>query len=437
MEDEGMILMKQKDLKRLKVLEQAVEKKIVQRKAAEWLGLSERQVRRLVQRMRAEGAKGLLHGLRGKASNRRCEKSFKEKVLGKYQQRYEGFGPTLACEKLSEKEKIEVSRETLRKWLIAEGLWKKRRHISEHHKWRERKECFGEMVQADGSHHDWLEARGPKLVMMGYSDDATGNVFARFYDYEGIMPAMDSFYRYVKCYGLPLSLYMDRHTTYQVPEGTLRVEEELEGKEKPVTEFGRALEELGVKLIAAYSPQAKGRIERLLGTFQDRLIKEMRLEGIKTKEEANRFLERYLPKYNRRFSVKAKNEVNVHGAVSKSIRLEQVLSIQTKRAVRNDHTIRHANQFYQILDKQRSKEVVVQERVDGKLYITDEGKELEYRKVESRPKQEEVKKISKPRKLWKPPMSHPYKQRNFEACAPIRARKESLALAASSDPYKP
>lgn len=436
MEDERMILMSREDLKRLKILEQAAGKKIRQAKAAEWLGLSDRQVRRLIRRMRAEGAKGLVHQLRGKRSNRRYAESFKEKVLRKYRQRYVGFGPTLACEKLEEREKLQVSRETLRKWLIVEGGWKKRRHVSEHHEWRERKECFGEMVQADGSHHDWLEGRGPKLVLMGYSDDATGNVFARFYDYEGVLPAMDSFYRYVKRYGLPLSLYMDRHTTYQANNGNLKLGEELEGREKSVTEFGRALEELGVRLIPAYSPQAKGRIERLFGTFQDRFIKEMRLEGIKTKEEANQFLERYLPKYNRRFSVRAKNEVNVHRAVPRSIRLEQVLSIQTKRVVRNDQTIRHGNQFYQILGRERVKEVVVQERVDEKMYITThEGKELEYRRVEPRPKQEEVRKIAKPRKQWTPPMSHPYKQRNFEACAPLRARKESLALAVSTSPY--
>lgn len=432
--EEERILMSREDLKRFKILEQVARKKVRQSKAGEWLGLSDRQVRRLVRRLRAEGAKGLVHRLRGKVSNRQYAGSFKEKVLGKYRQRYEGFGPTLACEKLEEKEKIEVSRETLRKWLMAEGWWKKRRRVCEHHEWRERKECFGEMVQADGSHHDWLEGRGPKLVMMGYSDDATGNVFAKFYDYEGVMPAMDSFYGYVKLYGLPLSLYMDRHTTYQGNPGNLKLDEELEGREKSVTEFGRALEELGVRLIAAYSPQAKGRIERLFGTFQDRLIKEMRLEGIKTKEEANRFLERYLPKYNRRFSVKAKHGVNVHRAVVKSICLEQILSIQTKRVVRNDHTIRHGNQFYQILAKQRSKEVVVQERIDGKLYITHKGKELEYLKVEPRPKQAVDKKISKPRKLWKPPMSHPYKQRSFEACAALRARKERMTLAASASP---
>ncbi|MBI3313441.1 MAG: helix-turn-helix domain-containing protein, partial [Candidatus Omnitrophica bacterium] len=146
--------MSQKDLKRLKVLEQAAGKKIKQRKAAEWLGISGRQVRRLIKRMRKEGAKGLVHRLRGRQSNRRYGDIFKEKVLGKYRQKYDGFGPTLAQEKLEEREKIKVSRETLRKWLIAEGWWKKRRHVSEQHQWRERKECYGEMVQADGSHHD-------------------------------------------------------------------------------------------------------------------------------------------------------------------------------------------------------------------------------------------------------------------------------------------
>ncbi|MBI3313075.1 MAG: hypothetical protein HYZ83_02435, partial [Candidatus Omnitrophica bacterium] len=279
--------------------------------------------------------------------------------------------------------------------------------------------------------HDWLEGRGPKLVIMGYIDDATGRVFGRFYDYEGIMPAMDSFCGYVKEYGLPMSLYMDRHTTYQPNNGRLKLEDELEGRQKTVTEFGRALEELGVKLIPAYSPQAKGRIERLFGTFQDRLIKEMRLEKIKTKEEANRFLERYLPVYNRRFAVKARSEVNVHRQVPKRVKLEEILSIQTKRAVRNDNTIRHGNQFYQILEVwngRKPKEVMVQERLDDKIYLIYEGKELPYRRLELRPKQESVSKIIQPRKRWKPPMSHPYKERNFKAYAWMRQAKADISI---------
>ncbi len=416
METEGMVVMSKRDLKRLKVIEQMMEKRIRQKKAAELLELSVRQIRRVLRRLESEGTKGVIHRLRGKGSNRRHPKEFKERVLKSCTARYEGFGPTLAQEKLEEREKLYVNRETLRQWMLAEGLWKIRRKVSGHRQWRERKECFGEMVQIDGSHHDWLEGRGPRLVMMGYIDDATGHVFARFYDYEGTVPAMDSFHRYAKCYGIPHSVYMDRHSTYK-GWAKLTVQEELAGKETSPSEFGRAMEDLGVKLIHAQSPQAKGRIERLFGTFQDRLIKEMRLEGIKSREEADHFLERYLPRYNRRFDKLARGEADVHRKAPQN--LKQVLSIQSRHSLRNDNTIRHANRFYQILGRwpgRRPKDVVVEERLDGKLYITDEGRELKYRSIQEPPRRIEVKRkpVSSARRPPKPPMTHPFKRRSFE-----------------------
>lgn len=407
--------MNRRDLRRWQVLEQVLEKKVRQVKAAEILELTDRQIRRLVKRVGAGGAKGLLHRARGRESNRRHCEGFRQQVLGIYRKRYEGFGPTLAVEKMLEREKIRIGRETLRQWLIEEGLWEGKRKAQKHREWRERRECFGEMIQMDGSHHDWLEGRGPKLVLMGYIDDATGHVFARFYDYEGTMPAMDSFYHYTKRYGLPHELYLDKHSTYK-GWGKLTVEEDLAGREAPVSEFGRAMEELGVKLIHAGSPQAKGRIERLFGTFQDRLIKEMRLAGIKSKEEANQFLQRYLPIYNRRFDKKARSQANLHRKPPKD--LKQALSIQTRHCLRQDHTIRHQGKFYQILERwagHRPKEVRVEERLDGKLYITREGRELQYRRIQEPPQRFPVpkKKPSKARRV-PIPMTHPYKRRSFE-----------------------
>lgn len=300
--------------------------------------------------------------------------------------------------------------------MMAEGLWQKRRKGWVHREWRARKERFGEMVQMDGSHHDWLEGRGPKLVLMGYIDDATGKVFGRFYDYEGTMPALDSFKRYAGQYGLPLSLYLDKHSTYKGWAKELTIAEELAGREEAVSEFGRAMENLGVKLIHANSPQAKGRVERLFGTFQDRLVKEMRLEGVKSKDEANEFLEKYLPVYNRRFSRKALLEGNLHRPAPKD--LNQILSIRTLHRLRNDNTIRHQNSYYQILrpwKNRRPKELVVEERLDGKLYITDRGKALEYRKI---PKPlERISEKPKTGKFHRPgsvPLSHPYKKRSFQ-----------------------
>ena len=411
MEKERTITMTVREIKRLRMIEEVIEGKLKQIKAAELLEISARQVRRMLRRVRREGAKGIVHQLRGKESNRRYEESFKEKVLGWCRKRYEGFGPTLAQEKLEELNQLVVSRETLRQWMLEGGLWEVSKKGWKHREWRERKACFGEMTQVDGSHHDWLEGRGPWLVLMGYIDDATGDVFAWFYDYEGTMPAMDSVYRYSMKYGLPHSVYLDRLKAY-CGDGKLSVEEELAGKEKTLSQFERALEELGVEVIHAQSPQAKGRIERLFKTFQDRLVKEMRLAGVKTQEEANRFLETYLPKYNRRFSVKAREEANLHRPAPRDRELKQILSIQEKRVVRNDFTIRYGTKLYQILDSgKKFKEVMTQERTDGKLYLVHEGRELAYREIKEPLKRvQPAPKKRPPTKPFIPALNHPWRR---------------------------
>ena len=429
MEKEGIILVKTKELRRLKVIEQVLEKRMKERQAGELLKLSVRQVRRLVWRVKKEGVKGLVHGLRGKESNRRHEESLRERAMKLCASKYEGFGPTLAQEKLEELDKIHVNRETLRQWMLKENLWELQRKGQKHREWRERKACYGEMEQGDGSHHDWLEGRGPWLVLMKYIDDATSRVFARFYDYEGTMPAMDSFCRYVKRNGLPHSLYMDKHSTYQSTE-RLSLENELEGRQKALSQFGRALAELGVELIAAHSPQAKGRVERSFRTFQDRLVKEMRLAGIKSKEEANEFLDKkFLREHNRRFAKQARNETNLHRPIPKGIHLKQVLSIQTPHCLRNDNTIRHENQFYQIEDRwkgKRPKRVVVEERVDGRFCITHQGRELVYRKIQEPVLQWEAKKKARnPQKVSIPAIEHPWKGPSFR-----RMQAEKVKVAA-------
>lgn len=412
MTEQGVLKVTNKELRKLKVIEEVIDKKLKQRKAARLLGISVRQVIRLVKRIRREGAKGIVHRLRGKESNRKHEESFKQKVLARCRKKYEGFGPTLAQEKLEELDKLDVNRETLRRWMLEEGLWELQRTGRKHLEWRERRACFGEMTQIDGSHHDWLEGRGPELVLMGYIDDATNEVFAWFYDYEGTLPAMDSFYRYSKRYGLPHSIYLDRLNAYR-GHGKLSLEEELAGENRQKSQFERALEELGVDVIHAQSPQAKGRIERLFRTFQDRLIKEMRLAGVKTKEEANRFLVAYLPKYNRRFCVQARDRANLHRPAPRDRELARILSIRHPRALRNDNTIRHENKFYQVLNGwngHRPKQVVVEERMNGKLYVMDGAREFRYREVAAPSRQFKPKKASrKLRKPWLPPRHHPWR----------------------------
>ena len=264
------------------------------------------------------GDNGVIHRLRGSPSNRRL--AYKDKALRIFKTKYPDFGPTLASEKLFERDKIKVNDETLRLWLINEGIPYKKRKKRPHRQWRQRRHYFGEMIQMDGSDHDWLEGRGPKLIFMGYIDDATGMPFGRFYEYEGTIPAMDSFKRYIQKYGIPNSIYIDKHAAYKSKKKP-SIEDELSNKD-PMTQFTRAMEELGVEVIYANSPQAKGRIERLFNTFQDRLIKELRLEKANTIIEANKVTARFLPKYAKRFSVKASREGDLHRPIPKEHRVK-------------------------------------------------------------------------------------------------------------------
>ena len=385
MAGEDIIRMSVRELRRLQVVHKVLDQEMTQKTAASLLDLSERHLRRLVRSVREFGDGGIIHRSRGRPSNRRFPEELKGRVLKLYRQKYGDFGPTLASEKLVERDGIGVNRETLRQWLLAVGLWAKRRQRRDHRQWRLRKECCGAMVQLDGSHHAWLEDRGPQLVLMGYIDDATNNVYGRFYDYEGTMPAMDSFKRYVRKYGFPLSVYLDKHTTYK-SHRRLTVEEELDGMSQPMSQFERALHELGVKVIHAHSPQAKGRVERLFGTLQDRLVKEMRLRGIKTRAEANVFLGEYLPKYNQRFRVTPANKADVHVKPERYFNLDRSLCIRTKRTVRNDNTVAHKSKLYQITEKVMSRKVIVEERLNGSVHvISSSGVSLKYREITRRP----------------------------------------------------
>ena len=383
----GLIVMTAQEAKRLHVIQQVIEHTVRQCHAAQLLGRSVRQIRRLVQRIRAEGPRGIVHRLRGRRSNRRHPERIRQRVLAVYRARYADFGPTLAQEKLRERHRLRVGRETLRRWLVGAKLWDRQRRQPTHHQWRERKACCGEMVQVDGSHHAWLEGRGPHLVLMAYIDDATSRVFARFYDYEGTLPALDSFARYAKRYGLPQSVYVDRHTTYRSP-GKRSVADELAGRARPQSQFERALAELGVQVIPAYSPQAKGRVERLFGTFQDRLVKELRLAGATTREEANTVLARYLPSHNHRFGCVPRSPVNVHRPCPAAGVLRRVLTIRQARTLRADNTVQHAAATY-LLDERwphrRPTTLQVERRLNGRLYLLDGARVLRYHAVATRP----------------------------------------------------
>jgi transposase len=405
-----IIAMTQEELKRLHVIHKSLDRSITQVEAAGIIGVCLRQVQRIVRIVRAEGDKGIIHKSRGKVSNRALPDKIKDKVLKLYKEKYPDFGPTLATEKLFEIDKIKINNETLRLWLLGAGISYKKRKLRPHRQWRQRKQCFGQMIQLDGSHHDWFEGRGEKCVLMGYIDDATGNPFGRFYAYEGTLPAMDSFKSYIKKYGIPVSIYLDKHTTYKSNKKQT-IEDELNDIE-PLSQFARAAKELSVNLIYANSPQAKGRIERLFHTFQDRLIKEMRLENIKTIEEANKFLIRYLPAYGKRFSVSPANNTNLHRAIPEDVNLDKILCIRTTRTLRNDFTIAHNGKLYQVEDNLNAKEVTVEERINGSMLIVYKDKVLRYREITKRPQKViEAPKSHLSARAHTPPKDHSW--RNF------------------------
>ena len=383
MHDQGMLVMTKEECRRLMVVQQVLDRKIRQRHAAQVLALSVRQVKRWVQRVRRAGPSGIVHGLRGRPSNRRCAATLQPRVLALYRRPYVGFGPTLAAEKLQARDRVVVNRETLRQWLRAAGLWQRQRRAAPQHTWRERKAARGEMLQVDGSHHAWLEGRGPRLVLMAYIDDATSHVFARFYDYEGTLPAFQSFAAYVVRYGLPQSVYVDRHTTYRSP-GPRTLADELAGRPRPQSQFERALGALGVQVIPAYSPQAKGRVERLFRTLQDRLVKELRLARIQTRDAANAFLQRYLPGYNRRFTCAPRSEVNLHRPAPAPRTLQRILALHTRRTLRQDNTLQYAGQWYALTDPWRTRrppQVTVIEPCHGPRLICHGERVLRYRPI--------------------------------------------------------
>ena len=430
MAGEGIIMARPKELRHLYVIRKVLEREITQREASEILSLSSRQLRRIVKRVRLEGDKGVIHKSRGNPSNRRIPDEVRDKVIQLYRSQYWDFGPTLASEKLEERDQVRVNEETLRRWLMGSGDWKKRRKRRGHRRWRERKHHFGEMVQIDGSHHDWFEGRGPWCVLMGYIDDATGKVFGRFYPYEGTIPAMDSFKRYIKKHGLPVSVYLDRHTTYK-STARASIQDELDNT-MPLSEFERALKELGVEVIHANSAPAKGRVERLFGTLQDRLVKEMRLRGIRTIEEANEFLKQYLPVYNRRFLFRAQEPSNLHRPLPQGIKLDSILCIKTERTLRNDFTVAHNKRLYQIEDRTCASRVMVHEQIDGSIKIFHKGQKLRFGQITTRPAKQESPPVRVRRRTpHRPSPNHPW--RNFKFGARKYDRADALLAANTLD----
>ena len=414
-----IIAMSLREIDRLRIVKGVIQRDLTQVKAAEVLGITDRHIRRLVKRVKEEGSRGIVHRSRGRASPHRMLKEVGERIAGVVEEKYMGFGPTLASEKLLERDGIRISKEKLRQLMMVHGLWQRKRRRREVHRWRERKAYFGEMVQMDGSHHDWLEGRGPGLVLMGYVDDARNNFFGHFYGYEGIYPAMDSFKRYISLYGLPRSLYLDKHSTYKTTREP-SLEELLKG-ERAQTQFERACKELEIEVIHAHSPQAKGRIERTFGILQDRLVKEMRLAGIRTEDQANCFLEKFLSLYNERFAKVAKKKGDLHRALPKGVNLREIFCIKATRTINNGYIVKWRGRqllIESVSIAMRRRKVEVREHFDGEVTIKFNGRYLKYREImEPKPAaREKMKKpVDEPKKRkgkYIPPPDHPWKRHN-------------------------
>lgn len=415
-----IINMSGKELNRLNLLHSVLNRKLSQKGAAEMLRLTDRHIRRLVKKIRIYGDRAIIHASRGKVSKRKFSAEFKDKVIKTVKSSYPDFGPTLASEKLDEVDGIKLSRETLRNWMIEENIWipRKLKDKGIAHCWRRRKDYFGEMTQTDGSIHDWLEGRGPEMVLMAYNDDATGNVFAKFYDSETTYAAMDSFKSYIEKYGIPGSLYFDRNSIYKTTRQP-DLEECFKGI-NPQTQFEKVLNLLDVKPIPAYSPQAKGRIERTFNTFQDRLIKEMRLAGICNISDANIFLRSYLPKYNKKFSVPPAEKTDMHRNIPKNMDLEWVFAFRETRTVSNDFTIHWKNRVFLIRNpnlKMKYSRILVVENLKKKIRLCYKDRILPFTEI-TKDTLEQIRKrrslmfvssSKSPVKIYRPGPDHPWK----------------------------
>lgn len=364
--------MSQRERDRLKVLHEVAEGKLLQREAAGQLGMSERGLRKLLKRYRSKKDLGVVHGLRGRVSKRRVETKTAARVVKLVAAEYTDFGPTLAAEYLEREHQIELSRETVRKMLVEAGLWRVRpRKVQTVHEWREPRSCRGELVQWDTSVHAWLEERhaGP-MYLVALVDDATKTLYARFVEGDTAEENMLVFWGYLNRHGRPQAVYTDKASIFQptLAPGWNREEP----GEKSETQIGRALRELGVEWIGAHSPQAKGRVERCFGTLQDRLVKALRKANVRTREQANRFLEEtFLPDWNQRFTVTARHEVDAHRSVE-GLDLAAILCHKETRRVANDYTISWHGKQFQIPKEAvkvglRGRSIQIQQRLDGSL----------------------------------------------------------------------
>jgi len=411
------ITMTEKESKRYEVVKELINGVMDGTEASKQLGLSIRQTKRIKAEVDKKGIKGIIHKSRGKPSNRKIDGKIIERAKKLLREKYSDFKPTFASEKLHELHNIKINKETIRQMMKEENLWtiKPRKEVKNKHLWRPRKDNYGEMQQFDGSYHHWLEDRNEEMCLLASIDDATGKITkAVFAENEGVVPVSRFWKEYVEESGVPLNIYLDKYSTYKINHKSAVDNKDL------MTQFDRMMRQVGCKLITAHSPQAKGRVERLFGTLQDRMVKEMRLAGIKTMDEANEFLKTYIPKFNEKFSVVPRKSADLHKKISKKVKgkLSQIFSIQNTRKVNNDYTIMFKTKYYQLDFMQdivvyKKDKVVVEEHLDGKIMIRLKDTCLKHSVLPERPKKQCAVNLTaitqKAPSGWKPPTSHPWR----------------------------
>ena len=384
------LTMSNREIDKLKVIQNTIDGVLTWAQAAEILSLSERQVGRLCASVREEGNRGVIHGLKGQPSNNKLAEATTNKALSLVRQHFSDFGPTLANEHLLDDYKILISTNTLRKIMIGAGLYNPKSYKPKHRSWRERRACVGMLVQLDGSEHDWFEGRGPKCALLVFIDDATSRIlYARFITVEDTANLMRSTKDYLKINGRPVAIYVDKDSIYKINRQA-SIDEELRDA-MPLSQFTRAMGELGIEMIFANSPQAKGRVERGFRTHQDRLVKELRLAGISDMVAANKFLETfYIAKHNEKFAVAPASRLNAHRPLLKTHRLDEILCVKLSRTLANDYTLRFVNRFFQVTKDQdiriRPRDIVtIEEWLDGSMHLKFKGVYLQYKRINKLP----------------------------------------------------
>jgi len=420
--------MSKRELGRVEVLARVRSKQLQVVDAGRLLGVSYRQAKRLWKRYREEGAAGLQHRSAGRTSNRACDEKIRQQVLRRVREKYSGavgerFGPTLAAEHLASEDGLQVGVGTLRRWMLTEGLWSRERKRRRHLLRRERKEHFGEMVQMDGSFHAWLEERGPQGCLIDLVDDATSMTWAQLGEQETIWAVVDALRVWIERYGVPQSVYVDWKNLYK---RAATVKEQLRGEE-PVTQFGRMCAKLGIEVIAASSPQAKGRVERQHGTHQDRLVKKLRRKEIASHEAANVYMERdYLPEHNHRFARAAAKAEDYHRRAPRAAELDRIFSLENERTISNDGVVRYQNRWLQLGPQSghgasAQNKVLVCEGRHGNITMEYRGRTLRWQEIpapakpgvaEAKPGVERATQAKPPQvqRKWVPPSNHPWRE---------------------------